>query len=150
MILINSIAEIASGIVCGCLITMPHFFRHFAPKIASKLSLSRSTGASKLLPFAFVPVRASKVPEWSSGAYESAATTTRGNKDEYMELGESNTWRGPATTIVHVDDDGAVRGRDEWGGRATVENLQSNVSSVYEDDYPRADGPRLVTRPVRR
>ena len=147
----NSIAEIASGIVCGCLITMPHFFRHFAPKIASKLSLSRhsrSTGASKLAPF--VPVRASKVPDWS-GAYESAAT--RG-KDDYMELGESNTWQGPATTILHVDDDGAVRGRNEWGdqqgGRGPVASLPSNVTSIYSDDYPRADSPHSMKSPIRR
>ena len=120
---------------------MPHFFRHFAPKIASKLSLSRSTGASK--PATFVPVRASKVPEWS-GAYESAA----GGKDDYMELGESNTWQGAATTIVHVDDDGAIQGRSErgeQGGREAVSKISpSNVTSVYSDDYQRADSPHLM------
>lgn len=146
-----TIAEIASGIVCGCLITMPHFFRHFAPKIASKLSLSRhsrSTGASKFA--TFVPVRAGKVPEWS-GAYESAAT--RG-KDDYMELGESNTWQGTATTIVHVDDNGAIHGRSEWGeqgGRAPVSSLlPSTVTSIYSDDYPRADSPHLMHHPANR
>ena len=91
----NSIAEIASGIVCGCLITMPHFFRHFAPKIASKLSLSRSRGSGPSKLASFLPVRATvrakNPPEWSAAAYDSAS---RGAKDDYMELGESNTWRG--------------------------------------------------------
>ena len=129
---------------------MPHFFRHFAPKIVSKLSLSRhsrSTGGSKFAPF--VPVRAKKVPEWS-GAYDSAAT--RG-KDDYVELGDSNTWQGPATTIVHVDDNGAVHGRNEWGdqvGRGPISNLSSSVTSIYPDDYPRADSSHLVNRPAQR
>ncbi|CAD6591223.1 MAG: hypothetical protein ASARMPREDX12_005038 [Alectoria sarmentosa] len=143
-----TIAEIASGIVCGCLITMPHFFRHFAPKIVSKLSLSRpsrSTGGSKLA--SFVPVRASKVPDWS-GLYESAS---RGGKDDYMELGESNAWHGATTTIIeHVDANGAVRGRSEEGGRGgpVVSHLPSNVTSIYSDDYPRADSPHLMHHPA--
>lgn len=123
---------------------MPHFFRHFAPKIVSKLSLSRhsrSTGGSKLA--SFVPVRASKVPEWS-GAYESAS---RG-KDDYMELGESNAWQGATTTIVHVDANGTVHGRSEEGGRGPVSHLPSNVTSIYSDDYPRADSPHLMHHPA--
>lgn len=29
---LHSIAEISSGIICGCLPTLPRFFRHYAPK----------------------------------------------------------------------------------------------------------------------
>ena len=135
---------------------MPHFFRHFAPKIASKFSSlsrpsrSRSTGPSKYK--SFVPVRAAgkALPEWrsSSGAYESGSTT-RGGKDEYMELEESNHWQqqrpGPAAaTIVEVEDHvgGERRKNNEWGGggrSGPVAHLPSNVTSIYSDDYPRAE-----------
>ncbi|CAF9914643.1 hypothetical protein IMSHALPRED_001968 [Imshaugia aleurites] len=141
-----TIAEIASGIVCGCLITMPHFFRHFAPKIASKLSLSRSRGSGPSKLASFLPVRATvrakNPPEWSGAAYDSAS---RGAKDDYMELGESNTWRGgPAATVVRVHDDdaghgAAGRGRVEWGARGPVSHLPSNVTSIYSVDYPSAE-----------
>ena len=71
-----------------------------------------------------------------------------------MELGESNTWQGAGTTIVHVDDNGAVHGREEWGnrsgGRGPISSLPSNVTSIYSDDYPRADSPHLMNRPVHR
>ncbi|KAL8831088.1 MAG: hypothetical protein Q9191_001069 [Dirinaria sp. TL-2023a] len=34
--------EISGGIVCGCMATLPQFFRHFVPKITSKFSSGRS------------------------------------------------------------------------------------------------------------
>ena len=34
-------AEIASGILCGCHPVLPQFFRHFVPKLVSKVSSSR-------------------------------------------------------------------------------------------------------------
>lgn len=66
-----------------------------------------------------------------------------------MELGESNTWRGPAAAVVRVDDTGAGRGRVERGGRGPVSHLPSNVTSIYSDDFPRAESPRLTSHPVR-
>ena len=71
-----------------------------------------------------------------------------------MELGESNTWQGAATTIVHTDDNGAVHGRseggDQSGGRGPNSNLPSNDTSIYSDDYPRATSPHLMNRPIHR
>ncbi len=41
------VAEIASGLLCGCLPVLPQFFRHFIPKIASKYrSKGRTTRTS--------------------------------------------------------------------------------------------------------
>ena len=68
-----------------------------------------------------------------------------------MELGESNAWHGATTTIIeHVDANGAVRGRSEEGGRGgpVVSHLPSNVTSIYSDDYPRADSPHLMHHPA--
>ena len=49
-------AEMISGIVCGCLPILPQFFRHYVPKITTKLSLfyqrtrrSRSTEGSNTI-----------------------------------------------------------------------------------------------------
>lgn len=38
--------EICSGIVCGCMPTLPQFFRHFIPKLRSRLSLGKSSKVS--------------------------------------------------------------------------------------------------------
>ncbi len=81
-------------------------------------------------------MRAGKVPDWSGGTYDSG--TSRG-KDDYMELGESNTWRRdpPAARVVTVESDHAA-GR----GRLPVAHLPSNVTSIYSDDYPGAETNR--------
>lgn len=125
----NRVAEIASGIVCGCLITMPHFFRHITPRIAGAFSPSRRSNGScrgsnnnKLA--SFVPVRASKVPEWSEGL-----DTRANDRSEYMELGESN-WPGPGTISVHVEESDIEHGKDDWGGRGP-----KSVSGMYLGHY---------------
>lgn len=41
-----ALGEISSGIVCGCMPTLPQFFRHFVPKITSRLSSGRSNKPS--------------------------------------------------------------------------------------------------------
>lgn len=86
---ICSVAEITSGIVCGCLITMPNFFRHFAPMIASKLHSSKKS--SSLSKFAsIVSSRSHKsTPQWHD-RYDSS------RHSEYLELGENNVWHSPA------------------------------------------------------
>lgn len=128
-----TIAEIASGIVCGCLITIPHFFRHFAPKIVSKftsLTRSSSTPQTKTIskpkpapfrsrfPFPSSFVRSTnKVSDWtsSSAAYDSSPGTTRGDRMSYMELGESHAWQKPAPAMVaDGNDNAAVQGKEEW------------------------------------
>lgn len=38
-----STAELALGVTCSSLLTMPHFFRHVVPKVASKLSSGHKT-----------------------------------------------------------------------------------------------------------
>ncbi len=82
-------------------------------------------------------MRAGKVPDWSGGTYDSG--TSRG-KDDYMELGESNTWRRdpPAARVVTVES--------EARGRLPVAHLPSNVTSIYSDDYPGDEDPRLGNR----
>ena len=45
-----SFGEIGSGIACGCMPTIPQFFRHFYPEIKSRLSspmLGRNTGSGQ-------------------------------------------------------------------------------------------------------
>ncbi|MCJ1424105.1 hypothetical protein MMC29_001992 [Sticta canariensis] len=52
-------AEMASGIICGCMPVMPQFFRHFVPKIKSHFSTdnrSKTESASRSTPFAANPV----------------------------------------------------------------------------------------------
>lgn len=52
-------AEMASGIICGCMPVVPQFFRHFVPKIKSHFSTdnrSKTESASRSTPFAANPV----------------------------------------------------------------------------------------------
>lgn len=52
-------AEMASGIICGCMPVVPQFFRHFLPKIKSHFSSSnrsKAESASRGIPFAATPV----------------------------------------------------------------------------------------------
>lgn len=39
-------AEMASGIICGCMPVMPQFFRHFMPRIRSRFSSYRRSKAA--------------------------------------------------------------------------------------------------------
>lgn len=41
-----ALGEISGGIVCGCMPTLPQFFRHFIPKITSRLSSGRTNKLS--------------------------------------------------------------------------------------------------------
>lgn len=85
-----SVAEITSGIVCGCLVTMPNFFRHFISKITSKLHSSRKSGSSNKTPY-FAPSNSKKIVDKWSDNYDPAS-----RNDQYLELNEGNTWRSPA------------------------------------------------------
>lgn len=52
-------AEIASGIICGCMPVVPQFFRHLLPKIKSHFGsypLSKTESASRGIPSAANPV----------------------------------------------------------------------------------------------
>jgi len=109
---INSVAEITSGIICNCLITMPSFFRHIAPIIASKLSLSCGGNHSPNV-FSFVPERA-RPPEWDC---DSEALTGK-----QFEMGP----RQPRTAVLHDGDD--MMERDLRRGGSPVVTLPANVT----------------------
>lgn len=58
-------AEMASGIICGCMPVMPQFFRHFLPKIKSHFTSynrSRAESASRGIQSAADPT----VPSWNN------------------------------------------------------------------------------------
>ena len=82
--------------------------------------------------------------------YESSGATSSRGMDDYMELGESNTWQeGPAkAAVVRVQKHERHEG---GGGGGPVAHLPRNVtSSVYEDNYyPRAASPHLLNHKAR-
>lgn len=128
---------------------MPHFFRHVAPKIASKLSLSRSSDLARASS-SFVPVRAGKVKDWKSGMYESSGATSSRGMDDYMELGESNTWQEGPTKAAVVRLQESEGGRHEGGGGPVAHLPRHVTSSIYEYDYyPRAASPHLLNHKSR-
>lgn len=144
-------AEIASGITCGSLLTMPHFFRYFAPKIASKLYFTRSSGSGSNRPSrgsarnrlaSLVPVRRANkpVPQWHDH-YDTTTTTTsittKPRHDSYLELNNSGDWRGPTTEIKGERRVGPV---DEEAGI---------VKTVRVEQFPEQKvGPTVSQRSV--
>ena len=101
---LHSTAELASGVTCSSLLTVPHFFRHVTPKVFGKLSSSRKTPGSgsdeesKRTKRTSVPAaRHSKQPPHWHDLYD---TTTSGSRlDTYLELHDSNDWQSPVTKI---------------------------------------------------
>lgn len=108
---------------------MPHFFRHITPKIASKLSFTRSSqsgsnrarqsgGRNRMA--SLVPVRRALkvVPQWHDH-YDTTTTTTsittKPRRDSYLELntGGSGDWRSPTTDGSGTQRSGPV---DEEAG----------------------------------
>ncbi|KAL9127418.1 MAG: hypothetical protein Q9217_003714, partial [Psora testacea] len=146
-----TLAEITSAIVCGCLITMPNFFRHFAPKLVSRLSFSRynnsrdsgsGRGSRKIT--ALVPVRA-RPDQW--GGYQSDEDTMK-DKDIYMELGESNTWTTPTPAMVPQEgNDGMQFSKGSWRGGernmfrplAPLPANMLTVQTAVTEEFPRAE-----------
>ena len=100
-----STAEQASAVTCSSLLTMPPFYRHVAPKIASMLSSShKSPGGgggsddSKKVQPPIVP--GARHLKMSSHWYDLYNTTTSGSRlDTYLELHDSPDWQSPMTTI---------------------------------------------------
>jgi len=95
----SSVAEITSGIVCGCLITMPNFFRHFAPKIASKLHCSNKSSSLKKIASLVASRSRKSNPQWHD-LYD-----PNSRHSEYLELGEGSAWHSTAK----VSEAGAQR-----------------------------------------
>ncbi len=130
----RSVAEITSGIVCGCLITMPNFFRHVAPKIASKLHSSKKN--SSLNKFAsIVSSRSHKsVPQWHD-RYDLSP-----RHSEYLELGEDNVWHSPAKAGA-VAGNGPIPPNAVWKGpkaSGSGADLESGITkTVKVEQYSR-------------
>ena len=85
---------------------MPHFFRHFAPKIASKLYFnSGSQGSSNPNKFSSIialPRRRTKpVLQW----HDHYDTSTMDRDDSYLELNPGRKWPRPTTTIHGGEDE---------------------------------------------
>lgn len=113
----NSDAEIASGIICGCMPVLPQFFRNFLPKLTSTFvnssaPYSRRSGHSAAL----------KVVKLS--AADSASRS--GGRKHHLS---SNSVTGEPVTVPWDDDDNDDDGRElHTEDRGDVEegiNLQS-------------------------
>ncbi|MCJ1458495.1 hypothetical protein MMC28_008868, partial [Mycoblastus sanguinarius] len=104
-----TIAEIASGILCGCLPVLPQFFRHFLPKIASKISTFRQTKS---------PSHISK--KYGSSAHTGKTASWQDPYDprllqgNYLELGERDKTLGPSTTIHGGKQDSMSDIQKDW------------------------------------
>lgn len=88
---LHSTAELALGVTCSSLLTMPHFFRHVMSKIKGT-KRAKSTFVSEAS-------RSKPPPHW----HNVFDTTTSGSRqDNYLELQDSpdsHDWRSPKTTI---------------------------------------------------
>ncbi|MCJ1342723.1 hypothetical protein MMC31_000911 [Peltigera leucophlebia] len=92
-----SSAELALGVICSSLLTMPQFYRHVGPKIASKLSSSRKNDSSRggNGPVPRNPNR--PIPQWHDMFDTNTTITDR--TENYLELNDSVDWQSPKTTI---------------------------------------------------
>ncbi len=130
----SSVAEITSGIVCGCLITMPNFFRHFAPKIASKLHSSNKSGSLHKLA-SIVPASSRKAaPQWHN-RYDPAS-----RHSQYLELGENNVWHSPAKA-GEAEVNGSIPANAAWRdskvSKSRVDLESGIVKTAKVDQYSR-------------
>ena len=121
----HSVAEIASGIICGCLPVVPQFFRIFVPKIASKITA----------------IRQSKSSSQGSRKYGSSLRNGRAAlwhdphdprllQASYLELGQRDKISGPSTTISGGKQD---RSSDVQRGGKYPWDESSQVSEVDEE-----------------
>ena len=92
-----SSAELALGVICSSLLTMPQFYRHIGPKITSKLSFSRKTNRSRSGngPVPRNPNR--PITQWHDLFGPNTAINTC--TENYLELNENVDWQSPKTTI---------------------------------------------------
>lgn len=102
-----STAELASGVICSSLLTMPHFFRHVAPKIVNRLSSIHripGIGESKNAKTTIVPgARHSKPPPHWHDLYDTVDSTTSGSRlDTYLEVHDSHELQSPTTTTHYL------------------------------------------------
>lgn len=94
---VYSSAELALGVICSSLLTIPQFYRHIVPKITSRFSSSRRNVSSRSGngPVPRNPNR--PIPQWHDLFDTNTTITTR--TENYLELTESIDWQSPKTTI---------------------------------------------------
>lgn len=120
------LGEISSGIVCGCMPTLPQFFRHFAPKIATAFSSTRrSSGRGKSVEF-------SASTEQSGHSRTSKARFPKspyGDTDSYVELDERRH--------QYNQMDGSKGGPRVWSDEVSASDVEKGPPSMEEDGVAR-------------
>lgn len=137
-----SSAEIASGVICSSLLTMPHFYRYVAPRICGRLFSRRKnpssvggSGSNKAAPALRNP---SKPPPHWHDLYD----TTTSRQDNYLELNENTDWQSPTTTIQGGGSQNSSSGEKCSGRRAgndvSDESAMESgiVKTVRVEQYP--------------
>lgn len=112
-------AEIASGILCGCLPVLPQFFRHFVPKLVSKISTFR-LGRSPLEKYKGASSTGRPAP-WEE-PYD-----PRLLQGPYLELGQLNRTLGP-TTVIHGGKQDSMSDIQTNGQQARDESSQCSAT----------------------
>lgn len=112
------IGETSSGIICGCMPTIPQFFRHFLPKITTKLSLGNRSGSENL--------SASSEQANHGRASKAAHIRSRlGDSDVYVELDERS----------HQSEtfDSSERGPHVWPDETSASDEEKGLTPIAED-----------------
>lgn len=112
---IYSSAELALGVICSSLLTMPQFYRHIGSKITSKLSSRGKNNSSRSGPVPRNPNR--PITQWHDLFDPNTAITT--GTENYLELDEIGDWQTPKTTI-------------QGGKNAQSPNTTGNYSKSYD------------------
>lgn len=113
---------------------MPNFFRHVAPKIASKLhSRKKNSSLNKIA--STVSSRSRKIiPHWHD-RYDPGS-----RHSEYLELGEGNVWHSPAKS-GDVAGNGLVPPNAAWRDpKVPISgvDLESGITKTGKvEQYPR-------------
>lgn len=130
------IAEITSGISCGCLPVLPQFFRHFGPTFTRSLSFSplgKSPGTSSTKCSSIAKPGKARLPmkdAWGSD-------TLNNSYIELNERDESRIGNGNVTT-VH----GGPRRPSDWSGEA--EDYKTHDFRDLESGIPQIEIRKTV------
>lgn len=136
-------AEITTGIICSCLPTLPALYRHYVPKIASRLASNHHINGS----------RSGKQSFFSSRDKTSSSNYQQGDephllREGYLELGGLTTgdnamgkYKGPTTNTregIHVAG-------SNWNGddQSSIERLTGDgiVNTVRLETFSQATAP---------
>ncbi|CAD6582658.1 MAG: hypothetical protein ASARMPREDX12_000997 [Alectoria sarmentosa] len=122
-------AEIASGILCGCLPVLPQFFHHLVPKMVAKISTFR-LGKSLSKKFSSNSNTGRAAP-WEE------PFDPRLHQGTYLELGELDRTLGPST-VIH------------GGKQDSMADVQKNGKQARDTEKEPTDGRILRTVRVER